>query len=209
MHYNTPGIRGEPRYLEGVVRFTKLHGSLDWMYDKESKNIKKIRIPFGKKDTKKDFCGDENLLIYPNSAKDRETAEYPYVELFRDFAAAICRPNNTLVIFGYGFGDEHINRVISDMLSLYSTHLVVISYDDPGGRIYGFYDKELHKSQVSLLIGEEFGDIEKIVKYLSNPSIDEVVEKMVEKINKNTRNSECASSKDEPAQHEDSKEPPK
>lgn len=31
MHYNPPGIRGEPRYLEGVARFTKLHGSLDWI----------------------------------------------------------------------------------------------------------------------------------------------------------------------------------
>jgi len=27
IHYNPPGIRGEPRYLEGVARFTKLHGS--------------------------------------------------------------------------------------------------------------------------------------------------------------------------------------
>ena len=31
MHYNPPGIRGEPRYLEGVARLTKLHGSLDWV----------------------------------------------------------------------------------------------------------------------------------------------------------------------------------
>ncbi len=31
MHYSPPGIRGEPRYLEGVARFTKLHGSLDWV----------------------------------------------------------------------------------------------------------------------------------------------------------------------------------
>ena len=30
MHYNPPGIRGEPRYLEGVARYTKLHGSIDW-----------------------------------------------------------------------------------------------------------------------------------------------------------------------------------
>lgn len=61
-------------------------------------------------------------MIYPNPDKDRETAEYPYVELFRDFAAAICRPNNTLVTYGYGFGDEHINRVIKDMLTIPSTH---------------------------------------------------------------------------------------
>ena len=26
LHYNPPGIRGEARYLEGVARFTKLHG---------------------------------------------------------------------------------------------------------------------------------------------------------------------------------------
>ena len=49
------------------------------------------------------------------------------MELFRDFAAAICRPNSTLVTYGYGFGDEHVNRVIEDMLTIPSTHLVVIS----------------------------------------------------------------------------------
>src|SRR5206468_11060442 len=33
MHYNPPGIRGEPRFMEGVVRLTRLHGSLDWFFD--------------------------------------------------------------------------------------------------------------------------------------------------------------------------------
>ena len=66
-------------------------------------------------------------MIYPNAAKDRETADYPYVELFRDLAVAVCRPNSTLVTYGYGFGDEHVNRVIRDMLTIPSTHLVVIS----------------------------------------------------------------------------------
>ena len=40
MHYNPPGIRGEPRYLEGVARFTKLHGSVDWV-----NTAKSIRRP--------------------------------------------------------------------------------------------------------------------------------------------------------------------
>jgi len=31
-HYNPPGIRGEPRYVEGVARVTKLHGSIDWKF---------------------------------------------------------------------------------------------------------------------------------------------------------------------------------
>lgn len=43
MHYNPPGIRGEPRYLEGVARFTKLHGSLDWI--NVGDDIRRIGLP--------------------------------------------------------------------------------------------------------------------------------------------------------------------
>ena len=68
-------------------------------------------------------------MIYPNPAKDVETLNYPYAELFRDFAAAACRPNSSLVTYGYGFGDDHVNRVIKDMLTIPSTHLVIISWD--------------------------------------------------------------------------------
>ena len=50
MHYNPPGIRGEPRYLEGVARFTKLHGSLDWMA--YGRDIRRMGISFGAGDIK-------------------------------------------------------------------------------------------------------------------------------------------------------------
>ena len=49
LHYNPPGIRGEPRYLEGVARFTKLHGSVDWL-DCDGA-IRRIGLPFGATDT--------------------------------------------------------------------------------------------------------------------------------------------------------------
>lgn len=48
MHYNPPGIRGEPRYLEGVVQFTKLHGSLDWSTQDDA--IRRYALPYGAKD---------------------------------------------------------------------------------------------------------------------------------------------------------------
>lgn len=48
MHYNPPGIRGEPRYLEGVARFSKLHGSVDWIQDEDE--IRRIALPFGATD---------------------------------------------------------------------------------------------------------------------------------------------------------------
>lgn len=185
-HYNPPGIRGEPRYLEGVARFTKLHGSLDWLEHEGS--IRRFGLPFGAKTTapflEAEGCDEEafeQLMIYPNSVKDRETAEYPYVELFRDLAAATCRPNSTLVTYGYGFGDEHINRVIEDMLTVPSTHIVIIAYGDPLGRIKAFVDNSGRSAQISLLLGDHLGDLTVLVDhYLPKPAIDRTTIKMAE-----------------------------
>ena len=175
MHYNPPGIRGEPRYLEGVVRLTKLHGSLDWIY--RDNFVRKVGLPFGPRHDHPAINDNpsESVMIYPNSAKDRETSEYPYVELFRDYAAAVCRPNSVLVTYGYGFGDEHINRTIADMLTIPSTHLVIISYGDEGGRISNFCIKNGRKAQISLLIGSHFGSMPILVEnYLPKPAIDRI-----------------------------------
>lgn len=186
MHYNPPGIRGEPRYLEGVARFTKLHGSLDWV--NTEKNIRRIGLPFGAESIEPylkapwlESADTLQLMIYPNSAKDRETAAYPYVDLFRDFAAAVCRPNNTLISFGYSFGDEHINRVIEDMLTIPSTHLVVISHSDPMNRIMRMYYRLGRHAQISLLIGDQLGDFQTLVdNYLPKPAIDQTTFRMAE-----------------------------
>lgn len=186
IHYNPPGIRGEPRYLEGVARMTKLHGSIDWI--KNGDEIQRFGLPFGATDIRPYLqapglkgCDYMKLMIYPNPDKDRETSEYPYVELFRDFAAAICRPNSTLVTYGYGFGDDHINRVIKDMLTIPSTHLVIISYDDPIGRIMKFYDEVSRDAQMTIMVGPEFGDLSKLIKnYLPKAAIDTTTYKMSE-----------------------------
>jgi hypothetical protein len=186
LHYNPPGIRGEPRYLEGVARFTKLHGSLDWIDHKG--NICRLGMPFGIASIEsyltavgRQKVDAMRLMIYPNAAKDRETALYPYVELFRDFAAAICRPNHTLVAFGYSFGDEHINRVIEDMLTIPSAHLVVMSYDDPLNRIMKTYERLGRHAQITLLVGDHVGDFEALVVHsLPKPAIDRTTFRMAE-----------------------------
>jgi hypothetical protein len=181
MHYNPPGIRGEPRYLEGVVRLTKLHGSLDWVY--RNGFVRKVGLPFGPQNDHPAFNDNpsESVMIYPNSAKDRETSEYPYVELFRDYAAAVCRPNSVLVTYGYGFGDDHINRTIADMLTIPSTHLVIISFGDEGGRISNFCEKIGRKAQISLLIGTHFGHMPTLVEnYLPKPAIDRITMRQTE-----------------------------
>ncbi|MCK9170481.1 MAG: SIR2 family protein [Treponema sp.] len=188
MHYNPPGIRGEPRYLEGVCRFTKLHGSVNWIQNGDE--IRRVGIPFGVTDIKPFLNAPGltatsadafKLMIYPNEAKDRETAMYPYVELFRDFAAAVCRPNNTLVCYGYSFGDDHINRVIQDMLTIPSTHLVIIAFDDKPQRIIRAYNQFNRPSQMTLLLGHELGDIEKLTEnYLPKSAIDKASSRLHE-----------------------------
>jgi len=171
MHYNPPGIRGEPRYLEGVARFTKLHGSVDWV--QTGKDIRRIGLPFGAAAVEPylqapGLCGASahKLMIYPNAAKDRET---------------VCRPNSTLVTYGYSFGDEHINRVIRDMLTIPSTHLVVISYDDQLGRIMKTYEEMGRPSQISLLIGPALADLATLTEsYLPKAAIDKTTFRMSE-----------------------------
>ena len=182
-HYNPPGIRGEPRYVEGVVRYTKLHGSVDWQF--KDGQIIKIPLPFGA-DVNNDFFNDpyNKVVIYPNSGKAIETAFFPYSELFRDFSTAICRTNSVLVTYGYGFGDSHINRIIKDMLTIPSTHLVIISYDLAQDRISKFIEK-CNESQLTLLIGKELGNFENLANYyLPKPAIDRITDRQARLLEK-------------------------
>jgi hypothetical protein len=175
LYYSPPGIRGEPRYLEQVVRLTKLHGSVDWR--SSGADVQRVLVPFGcASDVYPQLVGShQSVLIYPNPAKDVETSQFPYAELFRDFSAAIVRPETVLVTYGYGFGDDHVNRVIADMLTVPSTHLLVIAFADPNLRLRRFIERTGRLAQVSLLLGSHFGDIENLVQwYLPKPSIDRV-----------------------------------
>lgn len=190
-HYNPPGIRGEPRYVEGVARITKLHGSIDWRFDKD--RIIKCLLPFGAENTHPAIPKKitEQVVIYPNSSKDLETAFYPYAELFRDFSSSICQPNSVILTYGYGFGDSHINRVIEDMLTIPSTHLVIIAWDKNYAkdgeatnfgsgreRIIKFLENK-NSAQCTLLIGSHFGDLTNLVEhYLPKSAIDRLTIKM-------------------------------
>ena len=110
-------------------------------------------------------------------SKAIETAYFPYSELFRDFSTAICRPNSVLVTYGYGFGDSHINRIIEDMLTIPSTHIVIISYDKVDGRLEKIV-KKINKSQLTLLIGSHMADLQVLTdNYLPKSAIDRITER--------------------------------
>lgn len=169
-HYNPPGIRGEPRYVEGVARLIKMHGSIDWKF--QGKKVIREPLQFGASSFISDSA--EAAVIYPNSSKDIETDFFPYADMFRDFSAALCRPNSALVVYGYSFGDSHINRIIEDMLTIPSTHLVIIAYEDSAKRIKRFYERH-NPAQITLLIGSHFSDLKNLVDcYLPKAAIDKI-----------------------------------
>jgi hypothetical protein len=195
-HYNPPGIRGEPRYVEGVMKYTKLHGSLDWRF--EDNRILKAPLPFGADDKHPSIPEEpfDLVVIYPNSAKDIETIYFPYAELFRDFSTAVCRPNSVVVTYGYGFGDSHVNRILADMLTIPSTHLVVISWDNTNGRIQRFIENN-NLSQFTLLIGEHFADLKTLVEnYLPKAAIDRITERKQRVLEKRGKDNSSKSNKE-------------
>ena len=176
-HYNPPGIRGEPRYVEGVIKYTKLHGSLDWRFGNDE--ITKYPLPFGAEQNHPGIPKDpfDHVVIYPNSTKGIETVFYPYSELFRDLSSAVCRPNSVVVTYGYNFGDSHINHILKNMLLIPSTHLVIISRGEDHEKIKIFV-KENNQSQFTLLLGSHFGDFKTLVdNYLPKAAIDRITER--------------------------------
>ena len=67
------------------------------------------------------------------------------------------------------------------MLTIPSTHLVVISFDDPIGRISKFYFESAHYAQMTVLMGNNLGDITNLANdYLPKSAIDRTTIKMAE-----------------------------
>ena len=104
-----------------VLHLYKLHGSITWRAEEMSLNN-----PYGVEAVNTLNGRDSRLLIYPTPAKIGETLGIPYAELFRRFAGNVAQPQSVLFVIGYGFGDEHVNAIIRQAISLPSFTLVIV-----------------------------------------------------------------------------------
>lgn len=89
----------------------KLHGSINWIESSE-----KIL---------QSNDGEENIVIYPTALKHNETAQIPYSPLFRELSIQLQKLNSTLMVIGYGFGDDHINNLIFQNIANPDFNLIV------------------------------------------------------------------------------------
>jgi len=106
------------------VKLYKIHGSIDWKYDRESGNVIQSNIE------EEDL---DDILIYPTMNKHLETRQSPYSELFRALTINLQKANSTLIVMGYGFPDEHINHLISQSLMNDDFTLIVFGNKNEDG----------------------------------------------------------------------------
>lgn len=121
--------RGEARFGVYNIYLAKLHGSLTWK--EENGEVFEVSAPLAHQRitafmNERDGS-DLGLMVMPRAAKYMDTNGYVLGELFRRFAEFMSKPQSCLILCGYGFGDEHINRLIRSALLNPTLQLVIYS----------------------------------------------------------------------------------
>lgn len=121
--------RGEARFGVYNIYLAKLHGSLTWR--EERGEVFEIPASLAHQRIKAFLADPEGsglgLMVMPRAAKYMDTVGYVLGELFRRFAEFMSKPQTCLILCGYGFGDEHINRLIRSALLNPTLQLVIYS----------------------------------------------------------------------------------
>lgn len=170
---------GKVRRIERVIKYYKLHGSLNWVYKNQNKNnpyglyeipIELVRMKLTNETNETNNLGD--IMIYPTSSKKEYTLNFPYSELFRKFADRLQQPEAVLFVVGYSFYDEHINDIIYQALANPSFTLIIVDFNgtQSGGEIKRLND--LKDPRIIICQGEELGDFKYFSKELL-PTIDQ------------------------------------
>lgn len=112
--------------VDGFVYLCKLHGSLSWTEDDHG--LFPIREVWPQDAVSK-------VMIYPTPAKQNSSLGSPYSDLFREFQSRVVREQSVLITAGFAFGDEHLNNIIYQALTIPSFRLIVFANPDSKGKI--------------------------------------------------------------------------
>jgi len=121
--------RGEARFGTYNLYLGKLHGSVSWV---TSPDGVVCEVPSGSMKGKIDAFLASNepddwpgLMIFPGATKFVQTTGFVYGEIVRRFTEFLSRPNTCLLVNGYGFADDHINRLIVSALQNPTLQLII------------------------------------------------------------------------------------
>ena len=148
----------------------KLHGSISWQYSENLNDLYNL-IEIQISDSfKKDEFEISSLMIYPIQTKKSYSLDLPYSEIFRNFSKCLTENQNTLVIIGYSFLDEHINDIIRAGLYNPNLSLLIHSYDliDDASPAFlqAIKTRSTSDQRIVIFEGELVGNFNNIVRYL-------------------------------------------
>lgn len=116
--YRNINAKGEARFGCNDVYLAKLHGSLTWQCT--DGEYRELAAPEAWPKLKNIVDGveavDESLMVFPRAAKYLQTVGFLSGELFRRFSDFLARPQSCIILAGYSFGDDHINRLLRSAL---------------------------------------------------------------------------------------------
>ncbi|WP_439504131.1 SIR2 family anti-phage-associated protein [Methylophaga sp.] len=116
--YRNINAKGEARFGCNDVYLAKLHGSLTW----ESTNgeFRELASQEAWPNLRDIVNGiqtvDESLMVFPRAAKYLQTVGFLSGELFRRLSDFLAKPQSCIILTGYSFGDDHINRLLRSAL---------------------------------------------------------------------------------------------
>lgn len=115
--------------VDAFVYLCKLHGSVTWTVDGgEGRGLFPIR----------EVLVDEQpnpVMIYPTPAKQNSALASPYSDMIREFQSRVAREQSVLFTLGYAFGDEHLNNIIYQALTIPTFRLVIFADPESEGEI--------------------------------------------------------------------------
>lgn len=168
LYFPAETTEGRVHRLDRVIHLYKLHGSLTWRAESPS-----MDNPYGIAIDAPATEDMDKTLIYPTPAKFGETLGMPYAELFRRFANAVVRPQSTLVVIGYGFGDDHVNAIIRQALAVPSFTLVIVDPYPTNGFVRRLTEQQ--DQRVWLFGGETLGGFSAFVNSVLPDLRDEAI----------------------------------
>jgi hypothetical protein len=144
VYYPGEVAEGRVRRFDKFLQMYKLHGSIHWQ---EHDGEMRARHPDLSKfaDYRALSPSDKAVKIVdvtsaipsagvlPTANKFAQTLMMPYSHLFRSFQIKLTSPQTFLLILGYGFGDDHVTRVIETALMNPSLIMLVVE-PNPGAK---------------------------------------------------------------------------
>lgn len=167
--------------VDSFVYLCKLHGSVNWVEDDASlyriREAHKLEVPDAAR-----------VMIYPTPAKQNASFGSPYADMFREFQMRVVREQSVLFVIGYSFGDEHINNLIFQALTIPSFRMIVLAAPPTDGVLKQLFDLEDPRIWIIGGDGMNAGErahyfnvfVENFMPQLPGEKVDKAIQKIVD-----------------------------